>query len=195
MSLAGLLMAGRFVKYGSGEFITRTEYMITENARIISFVCLVASIVLGRVGCKTIKAVNKANPEFANVVFKKNLFRVALVFVMCLVAHHYKREVHNIMNQGQRINHHEPQPIDMEVMPSPEDNEIFEPTSEDYEEFEDLEPEDFEDEIEEQNFGRHLEAETTDSSNNRKIGDQKQRPDQKSRQKSKRSKRVKPTLD
>jgi len=97
VSFAGLLMAGRNVKYGSGEYITRSEYMITENTRIISFVNLVTSMTVVCIGGKTIKAVNKANPEFADVVFKKNLCRAAFVFALCLIARHFEKETHNLM--------------------------------------------------------------------------------------------------
>lgn len=158
MSLCGLLMAGRMMNHGSGDYVTRSEYMMTENKRIISFVFLVASMVLGCIGCKTLKAVNKANPEFANVVFRKNLFRVAFVMALCLIAHHFKRETHSLMrNKNPNFGHHEPEPIDMEDMPTID--EAPKSISEDSEESqdEDLTPEDFDYELLEKNYGRHLE--------------------------------------
>lgn len=196
MSFMGLIMAGRMVRHGSGEFVTRSEYLITEDARIISFIALLGSMVLGCIGCKTIKAVNKANPDFANLVFRKNIFRVAIIFVMCLVAHHFKKDMYNLKNGGNIRPTHERPTQHFEI---PEEMPEFdEPISEESEQ------EELDDEMEYQNEGRHLQSrsnggkkwngKTWGKSKNGKTGGNSRNSGKKTSMK-KRVKRVVPTSD
>lgn len=111
MSLYGLIMAGHNVEWMVSRHIqkqhpemadgnmTRTEFHLIDNFRIISFLFLLQSIVLCCIGGKTLRAVSKSNSSFANLVFKKNLYRLAFIFVTSLVIHKFMKDTHNIFEE------------------------------------------------------------------------------------------------
>lgn len=76
--------------------MTRTEFHLIDNFRIISFFCLLKSIALCCMGGKTLKAVKRSNSGFANLVFKKNLYRLAFIFVMSLFTAHFMKDTRNV---------------------------------------------------------------------------------------------------
>lgn len=144
MSLYGMIMAGRNVEWMVTRHInkqhgdqgpdarqspmTRTEFHLIDNFRIISFFFLLKSIALMCIGGKTLYAISKSNSGFTNAVFKKNLFRIAFIVVMSMFSAHFMRDTHNVFNKHmQRYNetpHHQWQPEPMyeeEPMPMVEE--------------------------------------------------------------------------
>jgi len=119
--------------------MTRTEFHLIDNVRIISFFVLLKSITLCSIGCKTAKAVKRSNSSFANLVFRKNLGRLAFLFVISMITAHFMKDTRNVFEDHmQKFNEKprehqgrpqwrrdQPKPVfqDIEEMPMIEDME------------------------------------------------------------------------
>lgn len=79
--------------------MTRNEFHIIDNYRIIAFLGLLMSISLCAIGCKTLMSIHKANTGFANKVFKKNLFRLAFFLVTSMAVHHFIKDTTNVVEK------------------------------------------------------------------------------------------------
>ena len=115
MSLYGMVMAGNNVEWMVARHIshlngsqgpeiiqgkmTRTEFHLIDNFRIISFFCLLKSVAICAIGFKTLFAIKKSTSGFTNLVFKKNLFRIAFIIVISMFTAHFVKDTHNVMTQ------------------------------------------------------------------------------------------------
>lgn len=68
----------------SPDNMSRVEYLVKENLYTVSCCLFFASVAISLIGRKTLQAVDKANSGFADLVFKKNIFRICFALMMCI---------------------------------------------------------------------------------------------------------------
>jgi len=70
-------------------WMSRNEYALIDNFRIMGFFMLWAFIAISITGCRALRAVKKGDSKFSDLVWKKSFFRLAWVGVLCVIIHHF----------------------------------------------------------------------------------------------------------
>jgi len=116
------------------DVMTRTEFALIDDFRIISFFMVTMSCVMACMGKKTLYAVSKNDSSFADLVFRKNLCRTAVVVLTMYGIVSYGRECKALfdserpkVNTDLDLNHlHQPDEIFSPRPPQPfGDNDDF----------------------------------------------------------------------
>lgn len=94
------------------DVMTRTEFALIDDFRLISCCMLAMSAAMARMGGKTLCAVNKGSSSFADLVFRKNLFRIGLVVVTMYGIVFYGREC-SVLFESERAQAQTDQQLDL----------------------------------------------------------------------------------
>lgn len=95
------------------DVISRAEFALVDDFRIIAFMMLAMSAAMARMGCKTLSAVTKGSSGFADLVFKKNLFRIGIVVLTMSGIVFYGREC-AVLFESERAQTITDQPLDLD---------------------------------------------------------------------------------
>ena len=78
--------------------MTRTEYGLIDNFRIMGFLMLSAFMAISISGCRALKAVKKGDSKFSDLVWKKTWKRIGWCALMCVAIHHFGRECKHLLD-------------------------------------------------------------------------------------------------
>ena len=84
--------------HGHSDVMTKTEYALIDNFRIMGFLMLSAFIAISVSGCRALKAVRKGDSKFSDLVWKKTWRRIGWVVLMCVAIHHFGRECKHLLD-------------------------------------------------------------------------------------------------
>ena len=80
------------------DVMTKTEYALIDNFRIMGFLMLSAFIAISVSGCRALKAVRKGDSKFSDLVWRKTLRRIGWVVLMCVAIHHFGKECKHLLD-------------------------------------------------------------------------------------------------
>ena len=80
------------------DVMTRTEFALIDNFRIMGFLMLSAFIAVSVSGCRALRAVRRGDAKFGDLVWRKTWKRIAWVVAMCAVIHHFGRECKHLLH-------------------------------------------------------------------------------------------------
>lgn len=97
---------GNFPPHDGGQHdfpdvMTRTEFALIDNFRIMAVFMISAFIAISITGCRALRAVKKGDSKFSDLVWKKTLFRIGWVVAMSAVIHHFAKDCKNLL-EGNR---------------------------------------------------------------------------------------------
>jgi hypothetical protein len=81
--------------------ISRDEFAVLDNLRVMSFLAFLACVALLCLGLKTLRALKVQSLEFTTRVFKMNMIRMVVVLFLGVAFHHFANDTRHIIE-----NHH-----------------------------------------------------------------------------------------
>jgi hypothetical protein len=83
------------------ENISRDEFAVMENLRVMAFLALLASCALVRTGYKALRALKTQTAGFTGCVFRMSTFRLAWVLLFALMIHGFGENTRHIIEDHQ----------------------------------------------------------------------------------------------
>lgn len=123
--VAEMILTGDFHKRGGPQpphpphplpdNMTRDEFIVVDVVRTVSFLGVIASIIIACTGKKALYAVWKQKPDFVKKVFKRSLIRFFVVFLLAAYMRHSSQEAKRAVEHFRRA-HNITMPKDEMVM-------------------------------------------------------------------------------
>lgn len=90
------------------EYVSRAEFALVDNLRIIAFLSMLASAFIMGLGKKGLRSTWRLNASKSAKTFKRSMVRTLFLFMLGLIIRHYVKDSIHIVKKHNGHDHHKP---------------------------------------------------------------------------------------